>query len=184
MTTSSEFKCGRRQEGVPSQRQLYETKEGENVRKTEIDSRQEMRWNSYPRRLVSATATYGSGTTARRCKGCHDKHPGNLRDLYAREWLANLAKLYCRTQVHMEVKFLSLCGKPDLYEFECYLTCNEHILICKSAGYRTLRYSLTRLVVAGQLDGKRSSKLSFTLTKLVAPLGEGGAANWAGPCQG
>ena len=43
MTTSSEFKRGRRQEGVPSQRQLYETKEGENVRKTEIDSRQEMR---------------------------------------------------------------------------------------------------------------------------------------------
>lgn len=79
--------------------------------------------------------------------------------------------------MHMEVKFLSLCGKPDLYEFECYLTCNERILIYKSAGYRTPRYSLTRLVVAGQLDGKRSSKLSFILTKLVAPLGEGGAAN-------
>ena len=73
----------------------------------------------------------------------------------------------------MEVKFLSLCGKPDLYEFECYLTCNEHILICKSAGYRTPRYSLTRLVVAGQLDGKRSSKWSFTLAKLVAPLVKG-----------
>ena len=86
-------------------------------------------------------------------------------------------KLVADTRVTGSKDLVASSSASGGNKFECYLTCNEHILICKSAGYRTLRYSLTRLVVAGQLDGKRSSKLSFILTKLVAPLGEGGAAN-------